>query len=238
MKIGIIGAIKQEIKIFKNLINYNKIKIFGNFKIYIGKFNKINIFLIQSGIGKVAASIATMILITLFKPNMIINSGSAGSLNSKLKIGDIIIPNQLCYHDVNLTNFGYSIGQIPKYPKKFQINKKLFNKIIEIFKKNKLKILTGLIITGDSFINKRELINKLKIKFSSAIGVEMEAAAIAQVCYKFNIPLIIIKSISDLSNNQATINFKKNISIASLKSSNLVILILKKIKYLINLLNK
>ena len=73
INIGIIGAINQEIKIFKKIINYKQIKNIGRFQVYIGKFKKNNIFLIKSGIGKVSSSIASMLLVSLFKPNIIIN---------------------------------------------------------------------------------------------------------------------------------------------------------------------
>lgn len=229
MKIGIIGAIEQEIKKIKEIINDLTLKKTGNIKIYIGKFKNMEIFLIQSGIGKVSASMSTMILINLFQPDFIINSGSAGSLNSSLKIGDIIIPKKICYHDVNLTNFGYSRGQVPQYPKTFKTNKNLHEIVKEIAIKFKFKFLTGLLITGDSFIRGNNFIKKIKYQFSSAVGVEMESTAIGQVCHQFNIPFIVIKSISDLSDNDATSNFEKNISIASSESSKLVKLLLKKI---------
>ncbi|QCI18555.1 5'-methylthioadenosine/adenosylhomocysteine nucleosidase [Buchnera aphidicola (Aphis nasturtii)] len=231
MNIGIIGAIDQEIKIFKKVIIDKQVKNIGQFQIYIGKFKKNNIFLIKSGIGKVSASIAAMILINFFKINIIINSGSAGSLHPELKIGDIIIPNKLCYYDVNLINFGYARGQIPQYPKTFKINKNLYHVLIETAIKFNFKFATGLLITGDSFVRGENFINKLKLQFSYAIAVEMESTAIAQVCYQFNIPLIVVKSISDLSDTQATSNFNKNISLASLQSFNLVQLILENTQF-------
>lgn len=104
---------------------------------------------------------------------------------------------------------------------------------MEFFKtilvQHKLKFNTGLIVSGDSFIRKNSSIKKLHNKFPTAIAVEMESAAIAQVCYKFKIPLIVVKSISDLSDNNATLNFKKNISVASFQSSKLVKIILENI---------
>ncbi|AAM67768.1 5'-methylthioadenosine/adenosylhomocysteine nucleosidase [Buchnera aphidicola] len=229
MKIGIIGAIEQEIRKIKEIINNLKIKKIGNIKIYTGTFKKIEIFLILSGIGKVSASMSTTISINLFQPDFIINSGSAGSLNACLKIGDIIIPKKTCYYDVDLTNFGYSKGQIPEYPQTFKTNKNLREILKEIAVEFKFKFLTGLLVTGDSFIRKSNCIKKIKNQFSSAIGVDMESTAIGQVCHNFKIPFIIIKSISDLSDNNATSHFEKNIPIASLKSSKLVKLLLKKI---------
>lgn len=230
MKIGIIGAIEKEIQEIKKVIDNLIIKKNGKIKIYIGTFKGINVFLIKSGIGKVSASIATMMLINLYKPNFIINSGSAGSLNSLLNIGDIVIPKKVCYYDVNLTNFGYSIGQIPKLPAKFTINKNLHQILKNIALTSNISFSTGLLITGDSFVRGSNLIKSIKNQFSSAIAVDMESTAISQTCYQFDIPFIIIKSISDLSDNHATLNFKNNISVASLQSSKLVKLLLKNIE--------
>ncbi|ACL30029.1 5'-methylthioadenosine/adenosylhomocysteine nucleosidase [Buchnera aphidicola] len=227
MKIGIIGAINQETERLKKIIHFYIEKKINTYKIYIGKFKSHDVFLIKSGIGKVSASIATMILIDLYKPDTIINSGSAGSLQSFLKIGDIIIPKKTCYYDVDLTNFGYTRGQIPGYPKEFTVNEKICN----FFKKNadkyQLKYIKGLILSGDTFVRENESIKILKKQFPSAIAVEMESSAIAQVCYKFNIPLIIIKSISDASDNNATVNFKENIDIVSYQLSKFVKIILE-----------
>ncbi|QCI17612.1 5'-methylthioadenosine/adenosylhomocysteine nucleosidase [Buchnera aphidicola (Acyrthosiphon lactucae)] len=227
MKIGIISAISQETETIKKIIKPYIEKKIENYKIHIAKFQKNDIFLIQSGIGKVSASIATMILINLYQPDMIVNSGSAGSLSSLLKIGDIIIPDKTCYYDVDLTNFGYFRGQIPQYPKNFIINKKIYKFCKQNSYKYELKFTKGLIISGDSFIRENLRIKSLKNHFPSAIAVEMESAAIAQVCYKFKIPLIVIKSISDLSDNNATLNFKKNISIASFQFSKFLKIILE-----------
>lgn len=152
---------------------------------------------------------ASTILINLYQPKFIINSGSAGSLNASLKIGDIIIPKKICYHDVNLTNFGYSRGQIPQYPKKFKTDKNLNNLLKIISIQFKLKFSTGLLVTGDTFVRGDSFIEKIKYHFSSAIAVEMESAAIAQVCHQFKIPFIVVKSISDLSDSKATKNFEK-----------------------------
>ena len=107
----------------------------------------------------------------------------------------------------------------------------LYKIVIETATKFKFKFFKGLILTGDSFISDQNFIEKLKFQFSSAIAVEMESTAIAQICYKFHIPLIVIKSISDASDKQATLNFKKNISMASLQSFNLVTKILENMKF-------
>ncbi|QCI20358.1 5'-methylthioadenosine/adenosylhomocysteine nucleosidase [Buchnera aphidicola (Brachycaudus cardui)] len=232
MKIGIIGAVETEVKMLRQIMHTYKEKKYNNYTIYIGYIKKNIIFLITSGIGKVSASISTIILINLFHPDIIINSGSAGSLNASLQIGDIIIPEQTSYYDVDLTNFGYAIGQIPTYPKKFLINRKILSLLKTQETTNKLQFMTGLIVSGDSFIRGSFLIEKIKNNFPSAIAVDMESTSIAQVCHQFNIPLVIVKSISDSSDDNATINFKKNLSIASSRSAEFVKIILGNLNFI------
>ncbi|WP_343192751.1 5'-methylthioadenosine/adenosylhomocysteine nucleosidase [Buchnera aphidicola (Taiwanaphis decaspermi)] len=225
MKIGVIVAIKKEaFLIYKKIKNKKKIKICG-FKIYFGKVYNFVIYIIISGIGKVSATISSMILINNFDIKIMINIGSAGSLSNKYKIGTILIPNKIGYHDVDVTAFKYKLGQIPKIPAFMKINKIIFNKF-----KNKIisekKIITGLLLTGDQFINKKRSINILK-KFPKAIAVDMESCAISHVCYKFKIPIIVIKSISDFSNEKSHYDFKNFLSLSVYNSSKILFCVLE-----------
>lgn len=218
-KIGIIAALKKEINnLYKNVKNY-KIHELSNIKFYSGNIHHIKIIIAQSGIGKVFSGITCAILLQKYKVNLIINIGSAGSLNDKLKPGSIVIPNNISYHDVDLTAFGYNLGQIKNCPKLFSSSKFMLELTEKFLLKNKIQYKKELIISGDSFIHTQRQKTSLKKKFPEAIAVDMESAAIAHVCYQFKIPILIIKSISDFSNNYAANNFKKFINLAARKSS-------------------
>ncbi len=209
--IGIIIALKQESKEFKKNINKKKKIKINNFSITKGYINNINIILIESGIGKVLASIATFIIIKYFKPNYILNIGTAGSLNENLKIYDIILVKSTKYHDVDLTTFGYKIGQIPKMPQLYICDKKIIKNIKKIFFKKKIKFINGKIISGDKFINIKKQKNKIKKTFYKSIAIDMEIASIGHTCFLFKKPFIGIKIISDNSDYLSKKNFKKNI---------------------------
>ncbi|WP_343183245.1 5'-methylthioadenosine/adenosylhomocysteine nucleosidase [Buchnera aphidicola (Neophyllaphis podocarpi)] len=231
MRIGIIGALKEEHTFLLDKIKRLKKIKKNNIYIYTGKLKKTNIFIIISGIGKVSASIATMKIIEIFNPDIIINTGSAGSLIDSLNIGDIVIPNKVSYFDVNLTNFKYKIGQIPRCPQFFIMNKLLYKISIKSVIKTKYKFTSGLIVSGDYFIRNKIQKKNIKSNFIDAVAVEMESAAISHVCYIFKIPLIIIKSISDKSNKSSTKNFKKFVSLVSLKTCKIIELIIDFIIY-------
>jgi len=229
MKIGIIGAVKTEIIFLRKKIKKCTIKEIGNHKFYNGYLHGINIIILKSGIGKVSASMVTTLLISCYNPDIIINIGSAGSINSLLKIQDTIIPNRTSYYDVDVSIFNYSIGQIPKYPKFFFVNSEL----LDIAKKCMYKLdyifKSGLILTGDSFIHKKNVLLSIIKHFPSAVAIDMESAAIAQVCYNFKKPMLIIRAISDCANKYAAFNFKKNIEKASHHASIIIEEILKNI---------
>ncbi|CAL4320889.1 5'-methylthioadenosine/S-adenosylhomocysteine nucleosidase [Buchnera aphidicola (Eriosoma grossulariae)] len=222
MIVGIVGAIQDEILLLVNKINNKTKEIYHSYLFHIGYYHKIKIIVLQTGIGKVSASIATTLLILLYKPNIIINIGSAGSIHNLLKPGDLIIPNLISYYDVNLIDFNYKIGQIPGCPQFFTAN----DKLLKIYKKNIIKnyfqYMEGDLVTGDIFVNNQIIIKTIKKNFPTAIAVEMESAAIAHVCYKFNIPFLIIRSISDYANKTGYMNFKKYITLSSKNNFNIL----------------
>ena len=123
--IGIIGAMEEEVAILKHkLVNLKEIEV-AHVKFYRGQLNDKDVVLTQSGIGKVNAAISTTLLIEKFKPTLIINTGSAGALDDSLSVGDILISNNVMYHDADATAFGYDIGQIPQMPAQFEANQQL-----------------------------------------------------------------------------------------------------------------
>ncbi len=212
MTIGLIVALEKEINIFLKTILITKIKYINKIKIIWGLLKKKKIILIISGIGKVCASIATSIIVRFKKIKYIINIGTAGILKKKHKYHNIFLIRKLYYHDFDLTSFNYDIGHIPQYPKYFTSN----NKILLKFKKkllwHKQTYYTGNLITGDTFIDNKEKINKIYKYFQNIKLVDMEATSVAQTCFIFNKPFISIKIISDHANRNSQTIFKKNIN--------------------------
>ena len=220
--IGIIGAMEEEVAILKhNLVNLNEIEV-AHVKFYRGQLNNKDVVLTQSGIGKVNAAISTTLLIEKFKPTLIINTGSAGALDDSLSVGDILISNNVMYHDADATAFGYDIGQIPQMPAQFEANQQLLQLTEKVVKQQNLTAKIGQIVSGDSFIGSSEQRLKIKRQFSKAMAVEMEATAIAQTCYQFNLPFIVTRAVSDLANGEAEMSFEEFLGKAAQSSSKIV----------------
>lgn len=226
MKIGIIGAMAQEIAILADYMNEAKITEIAGCKIYEGKIGNTEVALLQSGIGKTAAALGTTLLLQLTKPTMIINTGSAGGLNPSLNVGDIIISSEVRHHDADVTAFGYEKGQLPANPPAFLPNAQL----VEIAQKETQQVgfnaVSGLICSGDLFVNGANMIAKIRQDFPNVAAVEMEAASIAQVCHAFNIPFVVVRAISDVADKESHLSFDEFLPLAAEKSSEIVLAML------------
>ncbi|CAM3975010.1 5'-methylthioadenosine/S-adenosylhomocysteine nucleosidase [Staphylococcus schweitzeri] len=220
--IGIIGAMEEEVTILKNkLTQLSEISI-AHVKFYTGILQEKEVVITQSGIGKVNAAISTTLLINKFKPDIIINTGSAGALDESLNVGDVLISDDLKYHDADATAFGYEFGQIPQMPAIFESSKSLIEKVSQVVQQQKLSAKVGLIVSGDSFIGSVEQRQKIKKVFPNAMAVEMEATAIAQTCYQFKVPFVVVRAVSDLANGEAEISFEAFLEKAAVSSSQTV----------------
>lgn len=227
--IGIIGAMEEEVAILKDkLIELEEINI-AHVIFYKGKLQGKEVVLTQSGIGKVNVAISTTLLIEKFKPELVINTGSAGALDTSLNVGDIVVSDMVSYHDADARAFGYQLGQIPQMPAQFTADKQLYDKAIIAINEQNLVAKTGLIVSGDSFIGTSEQRLQIKTNIPQAMAAEMEATAIAQTCYQFNLPFIITRAISDLADGDAGITFEAFLEKAAISSSKIVESLIKSI---------
>ncbi|WP_024850132.1 5'-methylthioadenosine/S-adenosylhomocysteine nucleosidase [Hydrogenovibrio kuenenii] len=231
MKIAIIGAMEQEVSLLRSKIQNLVTEIHGGFEYYIGQINGKDVVLLKSGIGKVNAAIGTALLIKLYEPNYIINTGSAGGFHTDLEVGDIVISAAVCHHDVDVTPFGYELGQVPGSPACFLPSPSL----VEIAKNSietlgEVSHMHGLIATGDRFMHQPEDVEKTRSDFPEMIACEMEAAAIAQTCQAFEVPFVIIRSLSDIAGKENAITFEQYLEKAATHSAKLILEMLKEIR--------
>ncbi|OOF53355.1 5'-methylthioadenosine/adenosylhomocysteine nucleosidase [Rodentibacter trehalosifermentans] len=229
MKIGIVGAMAQEVEILSGLMTEKTQTRVASAVIFEGKINGKAVALLQSDIGKVAAAIGTTALLQLAKPDVVINTGSAGGVAKDLKVGDIVISDETCYHDVDVTAFGYEKGQLPANPATFLSDKKLADLAQNVAEAQGQSVKRGLICSGDSFIHSEEKLSAIKNDFPQVTAVEMEATAIAQVCHAFNVPFVVVRAISDSGDGEASLSFEEFLPLAARQSSALVLGMLDKL---------
>ncbi|TDQ57027.1 adenosylhomocysteine nucleosidase [Mesocricetibacter intestinalis] len=229
MNIGIIGAMAQEIEILSNMMRERQLIRFGSVSLYQGYIGDKRVSLLQSGIGKVAAAIGTAMLLHTAKPDVVINTGSAGGVAEGLQIGDIVVSTHCCHHDADVTAFGYAKGQLPANPQKFISDPELTAVAARIARAQGHRVQFGLICSGDSFIHGGEALARIKNDFPEVIAVEMEAAAIAQTCHGFNVPFVVVRAISDGGDGKAEMSFEEFLPIAAENSSQMVVAMLEQL---------
>lgn len=160
----------------------------------VGKVGESKVVLLQSGIGKTNAATGVTNLIMTFHPDCIISTGVAGGIDTRLDVMDVVIGREVCYHDV-FCGEGCDPGQVQGLPKLFSGDKRLVK--IATALETDVHIVSGLICTGDQFITNRDELDAIKEKYPQGLAVDMESAAIAQVCHLWNVPFLSFRIISD-----------------------------------------
>ncbi|ATA22927.1 5'-methylthioadenosine/S-adenosylhomocysteine nucleosidase [Brenneria goodwinii] len=222
MKVGIIGAMEQEVTLLRDRIeNLQTIQRAGC-EIYSGQLNGVDVALLKSGIGKVSAALGTTLLLEHCRPDAVINTGSAGGLAATLKVGDIVVSDEVRYHDADVTAFGYEPGQMAGCPAAFIADEGLITLAQNAITKLQLNAVRGLIVSGDVFINGAEPLARIRKTFPKAIAVEMEATAIAHVCHQFAVPFVIVRAISDVADQESHLSFDEFLSVAAQQSTRMV----------------
>ena len=227
-KIGVIGALNQEIEILKESMEIIKVEKKAKIEFITCVFNEKTIMLAKSGVGKVNAAICAQIIIDSFKPDYMINIGVAGAIHDALNIGDIVISKDLIMHDFNASPIipDYKIPE--KYTQADGFLIKIANEAAETLGLSGNKTHTGRIASGDCFINESDVKNKLWADFE-AVCVEMEGAAIAQACWMNNVPFVVVRAVSDKADEEAELSFDKFVNEASMNSGKMILEMIKRL---------
>ena len=199
--IGIIVAEEKELLAVKEVMNNIKEKNIYEKTFYIGNIAEKQIVLVKSNVGKVNSARVTQILIDNFDIELVINVGTAGSVDNNLEIGDVVVATELVQHDFDVTPFGRKLGEIENVGETIKVDEKLLN----LF--NGLDIKRGIIASGDKFIVNMEEKDNIRNIFN-ALCIEMEGASIAQVCYLDKMPFLVIRSITDKLDGSSKIDFE------------------------------
>ncbi|RDW19265.1 5'-methylthioadenosine/S-adenosylhomocysteine nucleosidase [Oceanobacillus arenosus] len=229
MKIGIIGAMDEEVALLlDNMTGKQEVRV-ANCLFVEGKLQGKDVVLLKSGIGKVNAAMATTIMHERFAPSHVINTGSAGGFSEKLNVGDIVISTKVVHHDVDVTAFDYAYGQVPGLPDMYEADPALVEKAIAAVKDLAINYEEGIIATGDSFMEDPERVAFVRAKFPQMIASEMEAAAVAQVCYQYGKPFVIIRALSDIAGKASSISFDTFLDQAAKHAAQLIMAIIEEI---------
>ena len=209
MKLGIIGAMEEEVAQLKEKMTDLTITTKAGMDFYDGYLLGKPVTIVRSGIGKVNAGCCTQILADLFSVTCVINTGIAGSLDAAIDIGDIVLCTDAVQHDMDAVAFGYDLGVIPRMPVSYfpaDANLRTTAKAICERVNPEINVHEGRVATGDQFIADKAKKDFIVTEFQAKC-TEMEGAAIAQAAYNNNLPFLIIRAISDKADNSAQMDY-------------------------------
>lgn len=226
MKIGIMGAMIEEVQHLREALFITRETTIGPRTFYEGTLWEHDVVLGFSRWGKVAAASTATTMIDRFAAELLIFTGVAGSATQDVRIGDVVIAERLIQHDMDAspTNL-FERFEIPGTKQKyFEVSPHLVAlaassassflgeeppESLASFSIGSPSIHRGTIASGDQFMASTEKLGELRIAIDSLKCVEMEGAAVAQVAYEHNVPLIVVRSISDNADHSAHLDFPR-----------------------------
>lgn len=231
MLTGILAPMPEEIDLILEKMEVESIYESGRRKFYKGIFNGRECVAALSRIGKVASSVTAAVMIEHFKIDNLIVAGVAGAISPHLKLGDIVVATEAMQHDMDARPL-FPQFEAPLLEKGFfQCDELLIEKAedcckdflkddfynyidkedINAFSLHHPKVYTGQICCGDQFIRSTEQLDKIRTDLPEVLCVEMEGGAVGQICYEYNVPYIIVRTISDSADDHAPIDFMRYI---------------------------
>jgi adenosylhomocysteine/aminodeoxyfutalosine nucleosidase len=221
-KIAIMGAMPEEIEpLLAKVENVKKVEYAANVY-YEATYKGKELVIAYSKIGKVFASLTATILLEKFGCEKLLFSGVAGAISPDLKIGDLIIADGLCQHDLDIVAFGHPYGYVPEGEVCIATDVALRNIAKEVAKKNDLTLKEGIIATGDQFVANSERKEWISTTFK-ADALEMEGASVAVVCNALDVPFFILRAISDTANDDAGVDFDEFMVGSAIISANFIL---------------
>ncbi len=237
MKIAIMGAMVEEVDPFldigdhepllKYFKKYNDVDYASNLY-HEAKYRDIDIVLSYSKIGKVNAALTAATMIEHFGCDMLLFTGVAGAIAPDLEIGDLVVATQLCQHDLDITAFGHPHGYVPEGKVYIEPSRELIHIAKTVADEKGINLKKGIIATGDQFIADNERKKWIASTFD-ADAIEMEGAAVAQVCDALDVPFFVLRAISDTADMDAAFDFDEFLKHSSQVSSSFIVAMLEKI---------
>ena len=198
-KIGIIGAMEVEVSYLKGRLENTTSQVIAGMKFAEGTFNGVPAVVVFCSVGKVNAGICVQILVDRFNVTHVINTGVAGSLDSAINIGDLVVSTDAVHHDMDVCNLGYEPGQVPGFKEiYFPADEQLRSIVKQAAAQvaTDIAVFDGRVASGDQFVRTNAEKQRIISTFAARC-CEMEGAAIAHACFLNDVPFVIVRAISD-----------------------------------------
>ena len=223
MKIGIIGAMDIEVEYLKQQLDSAESELLYGREYCSGTICGVPVVVAMCGDGKVNAAMCATVLVDRFGVTHLINTGVAGSLDARIDIGDLVLSTQSVHHDMDITGLGYAPGQVPSvdtlmFPADDQMRQAAREAAAAVAPE--AHVFEGVVATGDYFVDDPTDKDRIVNTFG-ALCCEMEGAAIAHVCYLAQVPVLILRVISDKADGSSTMDYPTFKHVAAERCANI-----------------
>jgi adenosylhomocysteine nucleosidase len=208
-RIALMGAMQEELSAVLALMQETRCETVAGRQFWLGHLNGHAVVAVLSGIGKVAAAITATVLIEKYQVQSMLFTGVAGGLARHVKVGDVVVGVELLQHDMDASPL-FPPYEVPLLGRaRFQTDQAMTQCLIESAAQAlpHAQVHAGLIVSGDQFVSSASASQRLQANISDALAVEMEGAALAQVCYAYGIPLAVVRTLSDRADDDAHTDF-------------------------------
>lgn len=215
-RIAIVGAMQQELRsLLAHMPDQTPVLRAGR-EFWAGHLEGCEVVVVLSGIGKVAAATTATLLLTEFDVDRIVFTGTAGGLAAGVNVGDVVVADALLQHDMDASPL-FPRHEVPLYGRsRFAADPGLSDTLDDAARRALdehgapgARVHRGLIVSGDRFVSQRSENDELRERLPDALAVEMEGAALAQVCHDFGVPFAVVRTVSDRADDTAHVDFNQ-----------------------------
>lgn len=218
---AIVAAMAEELRGLEHALEARRTVRRAGRDFHLGRLHGHDVVLVLCGIGKVAAATTGTLLVAEFDAARIVFTGVAGGLGEDVCVGDVVIAHALLQHDMDASPL-FPRFEVPLTGRaRFEADTDLrvaarraaeaclLEEAFGAFAgaPRAPRVHCGLVVSGDRFVSRREDSGALRVLLPDALAVEMEGAALAQVCHDFGVPLAIVRAISDRADDEAHVDF-------------------------------
>ena len=206
-RIAVVSAMREELRaLLPELRDVQQERRAGR-SFYTGRLGQDDVVLVLTGIGKVAAATTTAVLLTEFRAARVVFTGVAGGLGEGVQVGDLVVASELLQHDMDASPL-FPRYEVPLTGRsRFAADAALCDTLAGAAAGLKVPVHQGLIVSGDRFVATAAESAALRAALPDALAVEMEGAAVAQVCADFGRPFAVLRTVSDRADDSAHVDF-------------------------------
>lgn len=228
MTLAILSAMEEELSLYRETCTVTGATERAGRTIYEAEHAGHTLALIQTGVGKVSAAMATQLALDVVAPDAVLCTGTAGALHDGLGIGDIVVAEDCLQHDLRVDFLGLPPGQVPFTDLRVFETDETLRAVAQAIDLAEHPVRTGRVLTGDTFVQDEAARQVLRDDLGGDC-VEMEGAAVGQVCVLNAVPFLLVRAISDRADGSSDVAFQAFLTEAAHASARLVLRLLNRL---------